>query len=48
MTYETVEISLDNRTIEALNKIAKLSGADFNTVINVLLATYVVKDNKNG
>ena len=44
MKYETVEIQLDRKTIAVLNKIAKLSGADLNTVVNVLLTTYIVKD----
>jgi predicted HicB family RNase H-like nuclease len=39
---ETVELDLPTDVYEALMRVAKMSGVSLNTVVRVLLATYVV------
>ena len=42
MAHETVEINLDTDTLEKLKRISQLSEVDLNSVVNVILALYMV------
>jgi len=42
MAYETVEIDLDIDTYDKLKRISEISEVDLNSVVNVILALYMV------